>query len=251
MAEFVSKIVENKDKHFVYRVHDIPDTDRLKQLADFIEPLGYRLKIDEDGVTQENMNKLLRAVEGTPEEAMIHTAALRTMSKATYSMKNIGHYGLAFKHYAHFTSPIRRYPDIMVHRLLDHYIRGKAPSSKLLEEYHRLAEHATEREVAAQEAERESIRYKQIEYMSERIGQSYDGIISGLSKWGIYVQEQETLSEGMVRLADLSDDFYIFDEKNYAMVGKDSGRRYRLGDQVKIKVVKADLKDKVIDFEFV
>lgn len=251
VAEFVSRTVNNADKHFVYRIHDLPDIDKLKQLAEFIGPLGYALHFDKDGVPAKSINNLLAAVAGRAEETMVQTAAMRSMAKAIYSMKNIGHYGLAFPHYAHFTSPIRRYPDVMVHRLLAYYLAGQTPPKDLLAEYDQLAVHASQMEISAQEAERESIRYKQIEYLSEQVGVVFDGVISGLAKWGIYVQEKETLAEGMVRLLELKDDYYIFDEKKYAMIGKNTRRQYRLGDKVRIKLVRADLKERMLDFIFV
>lgn len=251
VAEFVSKKVNNAPKHFVYRVHDQPDADKIRQLANYIEPLGYKLDIAENGVTSTSINNLMKSIAGKPEEAMIQTAAMRSMSKAVYSMKNIGHYGLAFANYSHFTSPIRRYPDVMVHRLLDMYLRNEMPSAKLLESYEALSYYTSQMELNAAEAERDSIKYKQVEYLSTKIGQTFDGTISGLAKWGIYVQDQESLAEGMVRLMDMKDDFYILDEQNYAMVGQNSGRRWRLGDKVKVKLVRADVKERVIDFEFV
>jgi ribonuclease R len=251
VAEFVSKKVNNAPKHFVYRVHDQPDADKLKQLANYIEPLGYTLDVNGDGVSSIDINNLLKNIAGKPEENMIQTAAMRSMSKAVYSMKNIGHYGLAFANYSHFTSPIRRYPDVMVHRLLDMYLRNEQPSNKLLEEYEGLSYYTSQMELNAAEAERDSIKYKQVEYLSTKIGQTFDGTISGLAKWGIYIQDQESLAEGMVRLMDMKDDFYILDEQNYAMVGQNSGRRWRLGDKVKVKLVRADVKERIIDFEFV
>ena len=251
VAEYVSNQVHDENNHFVYRIHDQPDVDKLKQLANFISPLGYKLKFDKNGVSSKSINQLLTSVAGKPEEVMIQTAAMRSMAKAVYSMKNIGHYGLAFGHYAHFTSPIRRYPDVMVHRLLAYYLKVETPPAEMLQRYQELSLHSSQMELAAQEAERESIRYKQIEYLADKIGTVFTGIISGLAKWGIYVQETETLAEGMVRLAEMKDDYYIFDEKNYCMIGKGSNRRYRLGDKVKVKLTRADVKERMLDFVFV
>ena len=251
VAEYVSSLVGEEENHFVYRVHDKPDEERIKQLANFLAPLGYKIKIDSGGISAKSINELLRSVAGTPEENMVETATMRSMAKAVYSLRNIGHYGLAFNHYTHFTSPIRRYPDVMVHRLLDHYLRKEKLPDDLIKDYNQLVIHASAQELAAQEAERESVRYKQAEFLAERVGQIFDGVISGLAKWGIFIQEQTTLAEGMVRLSELGDDFYVFDEQKYAMTGQRTGKRYRLGDRVRVKLLRADPRERQLDFVFV
>ncbi|MEK7209232.1 MAG: ribonuclease R [Patescibacteria group bacterium] len=251
VAEYISKLIDNRDHHFIYRVHDLPDQDKLKQLADFLRPLGYRLPFKKGGVASGDLNRFLESVAGRPEETMIRTAVMRSMAKAVYDTKNIGHYGLAFPHYTHFTSPIRRYPDVMVHRLLEIYLSGRQPSAALLKDYRQLAAHVSLRELEAQDAERDSIKYKQAEFMQTKIGQVLNGIISGLAKWGIYIQEEETLAEGMVRLTEMADDYYIFDEKNYALVGERTKKRWRLGDRVRVKVIGADPAARLIDFKFI
>ena len=189
--------------------------------------------------------------EGTAEQNLIQTATIRSMTKAIYSTKNVGHYGLAFKHYAHFTSPIRRYPDVMVHRLMKLYLAGKTVPRKMLEEYDTLSIHSSEMEKVAAEAERGSIKYKQVEYMTERIGKTFNGIISGITEWGIYIEEEHSRSEGMVRLRDMEDDYYTFNEKTRTITGKRLGKKYRLGDKVRIKVKNADLERRIIDYIFV
>ena len=249
VAQFVSKI-ENETV-FVYRIHDNPDRDRMIDLTLFLKSLGYKLKQKDGIVDSGELNKLIRSLEGKPGKETIQTAVVRSMAKAVYSIKNIGHYGLAFEHYTHFTSPIRRYPDIMVHRLLEEYLSGKKIKESEWHLYEGMCSYASQREKEAADAERASIKYKQVEYMSSRIGQTFDGIISSLTDWGIYVEEKETKCEGMVKLRDLGDDYYIFDEKNYRIIGERTKKTFTLGDSVKFKVVSADMAKKTIDYKFI
>ena len=195
------------------------------------------------------MNKLMDKIKGRSEENIISTLAIRTMAKAYYTTDNIGHYGLAFKYYTHFTSPIRRYPDMMVHRLLAHYLDGGKSPDKTF--YENMCEHCSQMEVRAAEAERASIKYKMVEFMTERLGQEFDGHISGVTEWGIYVELEETHIEGMVPMREMTDDFYSFDETEYALIGNSTGRRLTLGDRVKIKVLRADLARRQLDFQLI
>ena len=251
VAEYASKKIGEKKGRFVYRIHPKPETEKMVALVALLNNLGYKLKIKEGEVSSKDLNEILLKAEGTAEQTLIQTSTIRSMAKAVYSTKNVGHYGLAFKHYAHFTSPIRRYPDMMVHRLMKLYLAGKTASQKMLEEYNTLSLHSSEMEKTASEAERESIKYKQVEYMTERIGKTFNGIISGVTEWGIYVEEEHSKSEGMVSLRNMDDDYYTFDEKKQMITGKRHGKKYRLGDKVKIKVKKADLERKIIDYVFV
>ncbi len=236
---------------FVYRIHDAPDREKILNLATFVKALGFKLNNKNGETTGEDIAEMLRSVEGTPAEMLVKTAAIRAMSKAIYSTSNIGHFGLAFEYYTHFTSPIRRYPDLMVHRLLFRFLtKGQIEQDEVIK-YQRLCDDSSEREVEAAEAERASIKYKQVEYMQEHVGETFDAIISGVSEWGVYVEEINTKAEGMVKLRDMKDDFYELNEKLYAIVGKKTGKKYSLGDKIRVKLIAADEERKTLDFQFV
>ncbi len=236
---------------FVYRIHDAPDRDKIVNLATFVKALGFELKNKDGETSAEEISKMLRSVDGSTSETLIKTAAVRAMSKAIYSTTNIGHFGLAFDYYTHFTSPIRRYPDLLVHRLLYRFLtKGKIEQDEMVK-YQRLCDESSEREMEAAEAERASIKYKQVEYMTAHVGEEFAATISGVSEWGIYVEESETKAEGMIKLRDLTDDFYELNEKTYSIVGKSTGKKYSLGDRVKVKLTGADLTKKMLDFQFV
>lgn len=242
---------ENARAAFVYRIHGAPDKERIVNLAAFVKALGFELKNKEGETTAEDISKMLRSVDGSPAEMLIKTAAIRSMSKAIYSISNIGHFGLGFEYYTHFTSPIRRYPDLMVHRLLYRFLtKGQVEQDEILK-YQKLCDDSSEREIEAAEAERASVKYKQVEYMQERVGQEFDATISGVSEWGIYVEEVETKAEGMVKLRDMTDDFYELNEKLYAIVGQKTGKKYSLGDKVRVKLVASDPERKTLDFQLI
>lgn len=235
---------------FMYRVHDKPDPDRIENLIFFLKKLGYTVKTKDNIIPPEEINRLLDELKDKEEKDAIHTAIVRSMAKAVYSTKNIGHFGLAFKYYTHFTSPIRRYPDIIVHRLLAAYLGASAPKRLDIKIYDAIAAFSSQREKEAAEAERASIKYKQVEYMMDHVGEIFDGVISGVTEWGVFVEEIETHCEGLVRMRDLGNDIFVYNEKEMSISGRNTKKTYRFGDKVKIKVVKADLDKKTIDYAF-
>jgi ribonuclease R len=249
VAELIGKVPQGTEaKNFVYRIHDKPLDEKIAKFNTFINKLGYSLQLNSRKGLVNSMNDIFSSVHGKGEQNIIETLAIRTMQRAVYSTGNIGHYGLAFKYYTHFTSPIRRYPDLMVHRLLDAYLNGKPSVAK--EDLELKCKHSSDMEQRAAEAERNSIKYKQAEYLLDKIGQEFDGLISGVSKWGIWVQLNETKCEGMVSVKSLTDDFYYYDEENYRYMGQHTGKIYCLGNQVRIRVKDVQLAKKQMDFIF-
>jgi ribonuclease R len=248
VARFIGKAKngEASKNTFVYRIHDNPDPDKLLDLSNFVKQFGYKVTTQNPRSVSSSLNKLLNEVKGKAEGNMISTLAIRSMAKAEYSTQNIGHYGLAFDYYTHFTSPIRRYPDMMVHRLLQHYLDGgKSPERDVYEE---ACEHSSDRERVATEAERESVKYMQVKFMEDKVGESFIGTISGVTEWGVFVELRDNHCEGMIRIRDFKDDYYNFDEKNFCIVGERRGKVFQLGDEIAIKVKSADLQRKQLDF---
>ena len=251
VAECIGKVPSNKKaKVFPYRIHDLPDPDKLDGLNWFVNRFGYKIRTSGSKTeVSKSLNKLLKEVHGKKEQNLIEMVSLKAMQKAKYSTHNIGHYGLAFDYYTHFTSPIRRFPDMMVHRLLARYLAGGRTAQEA--KYEDLCDHSSNMEQIAANAERASIKYKQVEFMSERMGQEFDGTISGVTEWGLYVEVNENKCEGMIPMRELDDDFYDFDEKAYCLTGRRFRKKYSLGDPIRIKVVRANLERKQLDFALV
>lgn len=253
VATFINKKAksENKDLTFVYRIHDVPNPDKIEDLATFVHALGYEFETKHGLVGAKALNKLMSDVEGKSEANLIRTASIRSMAKAIYSTKNIGHFGLAFKFYSHFTSPIRRYPDLMAHRMLRKHLDGEAIGPKETARYEQISVQSSEREMEAVAAERDSIKFKSVEYMLNKVGEEFDGVITGVTDWGIYVQEQNSLAEGMVRLATIKGDYFEHEATKYRIKGRKTGKVYRLGDEVRVKLVRADKDERQLDFELI
>lgn len=249
VAEFVYQMKKGKTKNtFVYRTHDYPDPDKLMAFSVFAKKFGHELQVSESAISN-SLNNLIEDIQGQPEQNVLQTLAIRSMAKARYTTEEKGHFGLAFRHYSHFTSPIRRFPDMMVHRLLFHYLnQGNSPKK---EKYEKMCEHASDMEKRASDSERASIKYKQAEYLQTMVGESFDGIVSGVTEWGIYVEMTKTHCEGMVRLADIKGDYYSFDERNYRVVGNNTGQAITLGDDVRVKILRTDINRRIIDLQLI
>jgi len=253
VAEYIYKLANKHAKKlpFIYRIHDIPNPEKIDELSIFLHALGYDLKNTQGVVKAADINALLASVEGKPEENLIKTSAIRSMAKAVYSTQNIGHFGLAFKHYTHFTSPIRRYPDLMAHRLLRRHLDGSAISAKEASRNEMLAVQSSQREMEAVSAERDSIKFKQVEFMLDKVGQEFEAIISGVTKFGIFVEEKESKAEGLISMSNLSGDYYDFEPSTYSVKGQRTKKAFRLGDSILVKLINADLEERRLDFEVV
>ena len=251
VATHINTMAKSKNKNlgFVYRIHDVPNPDKIEDLATFVHALGYEFETKGGLVKANAFNQLMKDVEGKPEENLIKTASIRSMAKAIYSTRNIGHFGLAFKFYTHFTSPIRRYPDLMAHRMLRRHLDGSLISEQETAKYEQMCIKSSQREMEAVSAERDSIKYKQVEFLENRIGEIFEGVITGVTDWGIYVQEKNTLADGMVRLSSIRSDYFEHEASKYRIKGKKTGKTYRLGDEVKVKLIRADKDERQLDFE--
>jgi ribonuclease R len=253
VATYIYDLAKSKKQElgFVYRIHDTPNPDKVEELATFLRAIGYEFETHNGIVKATSINNLLKQIEGKPEESLIKTASIRTMAKAIYSTKNIGHFGLAFKFYTHFTSPIRRYPDMMAHRMLRKHLDNSPIGPKELAKYEQMCVRSSQREMEAVTAERDSIKFKQVEYLMNKIGETFDGVITGVTDWGIYVQESTCLADGMVRLASIKSDYFEHEASKYRIKGQKTGKTYQLGDAVKVKLIAADKEARQLDFELI
>jgi ribonuclease R len=250
VAKYLSEDEDKKERLAIYRIHDTPALDRTEDLVKFLDILGFKVETKNGVIPSKEINNISKEAEDSDMGATVQTAIVRSMAKAIYSIKNLGHYGLAFDYYTHFTSPIRRYPDVLVHRLLQTYIEGSSIPRDKWPSYQTMCDHSSEREKDASMAERDSIKYKQVEYMSSHVGEIFDGVVTGVTEMGLFVAELTTRSEGLIRIRDIGKEFFKYDEKKMAIIGSKSKVSYRLGDHVKIKVQKADLEKKLIDYVF-
>jgi ribonuclease R len=250
VAERMGKVKQGQHaKTFVYRIHDKPNAEKLLNFSNFIHQFGYSIKTASHKAIAESMNRLLTDIQGKNEQYIIESLAIRTMAKAKYSTQNIGHYGLSFEHYTHFTSPIRRYPDLMVHRLLDMYLHNEPSENQ--QKVEGMCIQSSMMEERAVNAERASIKYKQVEFLQDKVGQKFEGIISGISEWGFFVELTENHCEGMVPMRDMDDDFYEYDEKNYCLVGAHTRRRFVIGQKVTIEIARTNLAKRQMDFKLI
>ena len=235
----------------IYRIHDTPKKESVDELLAFLRALGHEIEAKGENISSKELNDVFEKIKGRPEESLVKTVAMRSMAKAIYSVRNIGHYGLALENYTHFTSPIRRYADLLVHRILEKHLKGGGLSGQEIAWHHHLATSLSQREVDAVDAERSSVAYKQVEYMMDKIGNVCDGVISGITNWGVYVEESRTKASGMVRFKDMKDDFYVFNRETYSLIGTKSDKKYSIGDEVKIKIIGADPERRTLDYMFV